>query len=173
MKNRFKSAATIVLIVALCATVFASCGSLARILTSGAKPKDFSAAGMTITLTEEFSESNVVSQTAVYQSQKVIVTVLKEEKSLFAQAGVSSDMSLRDYAQMVITANALDEEVYETDGLVCFDYDKEANGKELNYFASVYKGADAYWLVQFCAEEDDYDDMLDEFKKWAKSVKFE
>ena len=81
-------------------------------------------------------------------------------------------MTLNEYAKLVITANSLTATAAEEDGLVYFTYEKSNNGKDYKYYATVFKGTDAYWLIQFACEVDDFDKFLPDFQKWAKSVKF-
>ena len=101
-----------------------------------------------------------------------IVVMLKEEFTLFEEAGYE-DMTLSEYADLVIQANSLSAERKEEEGLTCFTYEKEQNGKNFEYYATVFKGPDAYWLIQFACETKNFDDFLPDFQKWAKSVTFE
>ena len=63
--------------------------------------KEFSKAGMSITLTSDFAETEVVTQTATYQSKDSVVMALKEEFTLFEELGISSDMTLGEYAELI------------------------------------------------------------------------
>lgn len=56
----------------------------------------------------------------------------------------------------------------EEDGLVYFTYEKSNNGKDYKYYATVFKGTDAYWLIQFACEVDDFDKFLPDFQKMGK-----
>ncbi len=152
-----------------CAVLVAGCCSCG--LTGKAKEKDFSKAGATITLTDAFTEQSLVTQTAYYVSLKSIVTTLKEDFSSF-QGTEYENMTLNQYANLVLTANSLTAAVAEEDGLLYFTYEKSTNGKEFKYYATVFKGPDAYWLIQFACEVNDFDDFLPDFQKWAKSVTF-
>jgi hypothetical protein len=135
-----------------------------------AKEKTFTKAGMSITLTQGFTEEEYVSYTAYYQSQKVIVTVMKEEFSLFESAGLYN-LSLNEYADMVVAANSFSTTVKEKDGLLCFEYQEHVGGKDTSNFAIVYKGSDAFWTVRFACETKNYNNLLDSFVKWGKTVK--
>ena len=75
--------------------------------------KTFTKAGLSITLTAGFTEKEMMSKTAYYESKSAIVTVLKEEFSLFESVNISTDISLREYAQLVITQNMLEAEPEE------------------------------------------------------------
>ena len=152
------------LLLCVCMAFF-SCGLLKG------TDKEFSAAGMTITLTSAFAEQDIVSQTAYYVSLSSIVTALKEDFTLYNAAGIG-DKTLTEYAQLVITANSLTAAVEEKDGLTYFTYEKTLNSKDYKYLACVFKATDAYWLIQFACEKDNYDKNEAQFKKWAKTVTF-
>jgi hypothetical protein len=131
--------------------------------------KDFSKAGMTITLTDEFYEKEMRSYTVCYDSTNIAVFALKEEFTLLQGL---ENYSLSDYCKLVINNNGKDCSVQEDNDLTYFVLDYTANGKNYKYFCPVFKGTDAFWLVQFSCVSDDYDEYLDDFIKWAKSIKF-
>lgn len=162
MKRRLIALACVMV---MAVSMLAGCG--------GAKAKEFSKAGMSITLTTAFTEKEMATQTAYYESQKAVVTCLKEEYSLLEDEGMSADdVTLEQYAEAVITLNGLDSEVQTEDGLTYIRYDKSLNGKDFSYYATCFKGTDAFWLIQFACESKNFDTMHDTFKTWAKSVKF-
>lgn len=137
-------------------------------------PKDFSKDGMTITLTDAFSENTMGGYTVCYDSRDVAVFVLKESFSLFAEAGITT---LEEYAELVHSANALRSpgEITLRDGLTTMEYSfhNDAEGKTYKYFSVMLKGPDAFWLVQFACVDAAYDSKLESFVEWAKSVRFD
>ena len=161
MKKRFTA---LVCVAAMAVCMLASCG---------ASSKDFSAAGMTITLTNAFTEKELASATSYYESTTSIVLTLKEEFSLFEQNGISTDISLKEYAELIAYNNGFDVEIIENDGLTYFTYENTANGKDFTYLATVHKCSDAFWLIQFACESKNYEKLSKDFMTWAKSVKFE
>ena len=150
-----------ILLIALSIICLVSCGLFAP------KEKSFEKSGLTITLTENFYEKDQVSYTATYDSSKVAVFTLKEEFSLSSSF---SNLSLDEYAKMVIKNNSLTVEAKTKDNLTYFDFEKEINGKNLTYYAFVYKGSDAFWLVQMACESDNVPDCEADIFKYAKSV---
>lgn len=136
-----------------------------------ADAKEFSSNGMTITLTEAFKESSYEGYTVCYDSSEVAVFVLKESFSL--QAGLS-ELSVKDYADLVYQANAAKspEAVVQADGLTYMEYTffNEAENVTYKYFSTMHKGTDAFWLVQFATEEGNYDSYKPYLIEWAKSV---
>lgn len=165
MKKRIIAlTAAMVMLVSL----FASCGN-----AGSAPAKEFSKAGMSISLTETFVEKEMASLTAYYESPKVIVTCLKEEFTQFEALGVSSDdITLDDYAELVIENNQMDLDATKEDGLTYFTYEKTVSGKDFSYMACVYKSSDAFWLIQFACEQKNFDSMKEQMKSWAQTVKF-
>ena len=167
MKKYFKS--TVAVSVLLIACLLCGCSFFSGL--GAAQEKEFTKAGMTITLTDDFVEQDIVSQTAVYSSAKHIVMALKEEYALFEEIG--DGLSLQEYAQLVCENNDLTADVEEKDGLVCFEYENQANGRDFTYFAVVQKGTDAYWLFQFSCDSSNYEDSKEQFINWAKTIRFE
>ena len=160
MKNTIRF---ISLILAVCAITlsFASC------LSTEPKEKDFSKAGLTITLTEEFTEQEIVTQTAYYLSQKAIVTTLKESDE------VLKDFNVKKYAEAICEIYKLDSTVTVQEGYAEFSYEKELSGKDYHYYARCYKNGNDFWLVQFACETKNIEEFKPKFDKWASSIKFD
>ena len=129
--------------------------------------KTFSKSGYQITLDDSFTEKEYVSMTGYYESTKMIVTVLKEEFTLFEGYDVET---LKEYAELVIEANGMSNITpSESNGTVFFEYEKNLNGKDYKYYATVHKSSDAFWLVQFGCEAKNYDDLKSDMEKYAAS----
>ena len=131
--------------------------------------KTFSKSGMSITLTESFYEKENVAYTAYYESPLILVFAIKEDLSYFE----GMNLTLSDYAQLVIYNNSLSCDVIEDNDLTYFIFEKEVNGKNYLYFAPVYKSSDAYWLIQFACESANYEELKDTIIKYAQSVTFD
>ena len=129
--------------------------------------KVFEKAGLSMTLNEDFTEKDHVSYTAVYVSTKIEVCTLKED---FESLNLSKDTDTNEYAKLVIQANKLTCEPTTKDGLTYFQFEKEVKGKNFTYYGFVYKGSDAFWLVQFGCESDKTEKYEDDIFKYAKSV---
>ena len=159
-----RSLSIIALIIAIC-TVFS-----AFVGCSLFEPaeKTFSKAGMSITLNDDFAENDIITQTAYYVSQDVIVTTLKEDGTEIA------DYTVGDYAELVCEVNNLsDTEITEKNGYAEFTYQKEASGKEFSYYARCFKNGTDFWLVQFICETKNLEKFTANFEKWAATVTFE
>lgn len=143
-----------------------SSGALSRLFVSD---KEYSKAGITITLTDDFYEKEVVSQTAAYFSDKYFVMCLKEEINVLEQYGIYV-ASLKEYADIVIDNNLLDVSVQGTDSRPYFVYENQSNGKDFTYLAVLFKGSDAFWMVTFGCETKNYASAEEIFFKWADTV---
>ncbi len=135
--------------------------------------KTFSSGGMSITLTEEFRETEYENFTVAYESKGVAVFALKEPFSLYDGL---ENYTTRQYMDVVIEANALDPtEIKTAEGVDCFEY-SAANmdtGEVYTYFAYVYKSNDAFWLIQFAVRGNNGNLYAQDIARWAQSVEFE
>ena len=140
----------------------------------GVSPKEFSCEGMTITLTDDFSEKSYEGYTTCYSSDDVAVFILKESFSL--APGVS-ELTLDQYAQAVYEANSSKspDPIKKESGLTIMEHSffNEEEEKTYGYCSVMFKGEDAFWLIQFACYEDDYDEKKPQFIDWAKSVTFD
>lgn len=94
--------------------------------------KTFKDKVMSITLTDEFTEKDLVSATVYFESMDAIVTGLKEEFSTLEAAGLTKDSTVEDYAKAVTTNNQKDSEIKTEDGLTYFTYTSDVNGKHIS-----------------------------------------
>lgn len=157
-----KILSSLAFIVLLCTLLVTFVGCFAP------EDKVFSKAGMSITLTDDFTEQELVTQTAYYVSQKVVVTVLKEDGTTIP------DYTVEDYAELVCVVNGLTEaEVIAKDGYAEFTYEKELSGKDYYYYARCFKNGTDFWMFQFACETKNAEDYTTSFDKWASSITFE
>lgn len=148
--------------------------ALTLLLTACAvEDKSFTKDGMTITLNSRYSELQQEGYTVAYGATDSVVLVLKETYDSLSAASLDKNSTLTEYANVVIKNNSLTNVSVETkDGLTCFQYDSEVDGKTYSYLAAVYKSTDAFWMIQFSAEKDNYDEKESDFITFAKSVSF-
>lgn len=135
------------------------------------RPKTFSKQGMSITLTSEFKEETMKGFTVCYDSSKVAVFALKESFSLLDGF---ENYTLEQYGDLVMKNNSLTSvDLKTTDGLSYFEYDYKntAENEDYKYYAFIYKGNDAFWLIQFATYKKNANKYFDDIVDWAKSVK--
>ncbi len=136
-------------------------------------PKDFSAGGMTITLTDEYEEKTPASLTAYYQTDRSIVSVLREDYSIFRAQDIDPEtFTVGDYAELIKSRNELDMRQASENGVPTLTYDTESRGKSFTYYTTLYKTSDAFWLIQFASNTEDFEAMKPEFQTFMQSVRF-
>lgn len=157
----------LLLIVAFILGIFIGLGR-----TRIVEEKDFSVEGMTITLNEEFSRTNYEGFTQCFESKAVAVFTLKEAFSLMPGL---EDYTLQDYADLVISANGMSSaELKEEQGILYFAYVTQGgDGEDYYYVATLHKGSDAFWLIQFATPASNQEKLHDRFIDWAATVEFE
>ena len=134
--------------------------------------KDFTAKGITITLTDEFEKVKDKRFEVSYATEDVSVFVLKEK---FSSAEGFSDYTLDQYAEKMIESNSLTTaELGFKDDLTYFTYNAEntETNKNIVYYSYVYKSHDAFWAVQFAVEDANVEKYEKKIFEWAKTVKF-
>lgn len=163
MKKKLGLLVASVSLALACIFTFAGCSFFQ------AKEKTFEKAGMSITLTTDFVEKDIVSQTVYYESRKAIVTALKEEFTSFPGA---ADYTIERYTDLTISGNNLDSQAYSREGqaYMYFSYQRSVSGKTYYYLATTHKMSDAFWLIQFACMADDKDKYIEQFLKWADTV---
>ena len=128
------------------------------------KDKTFTLNGFSITLTDEFVEQDIITQSAMYVSEDVLVTTLREYDSSI------KNYTVRKYAELVCTVNKLKSTVRVVGDYAEFEYEKDSGGKDIHFYARCYKGAKFFWLVQFGCEVDEVDEHMPNIKKWADTI---
>lgn len=140
--------------------------------SSGPAEKDFTVAGLTITLNEEFTETASERFDGCFFSVDTIVTVRRETDAMLADAGYTGTMTAQHYAEIAAGGNELDTEIRERDGLVCFDYDVPADGVSYHCLAVVLRSDDSFWLIHFMCAGELYPLNEAAYLEYAASVTF-
>lgn len=171
-KNTKKGIVTKVLVFLIAFVLCIALGFATAFLLE-AEPQSFESNGMSITLTDEFYESEVDGYTFCYESYDTVVLGLREG---FDLAEGFENCTLDEYADLIIENNGIDQsvEVQHRDGVTYFEYVWTNPDSDVNYvyYTAVYKSTDAFWQIQFIADEENYDGLLPEFEKYAKSIQF-
>ncbi|MBR2043059.1 MAG: hypothetical protein IJ946_01830 [Clostridia bacterium] len=142
---------------------------------AGCKVKDavFTCQELSITLTEEFKETQIEGYTTCFDSADVAVFVLKEEFSLMVGF---EDYTLDQYADLVLQANKhRNPETVKIDGLgncIKYTFYNEELKQDYTYLAMLYKADTAFWMVQFTCKTEEYPQREAFFIERAKTVTF-
>lgn len=128
----------------------------------------FTAEEFSITLPETFYESSADGYTALYDSDKAAVFVIRES---FESLGVTDDFTVEDYADAVIAANPGYDyaDVSVDSGYAITQF----NNSGLDFCCAMYKAEEAFWFIQFACYEEDYDVMVDYFSEWLWTATFD
>lgn len=137
------------------------------------KEKTFTDEGLSITLTNRFYEKDHIAFTSYYESDKMMVVVIKEDFSLLSSVNITKNSTVEEYLDLIIVVNNHNTSVKEEDDIFYFDYEKTENGKEFKYVVTAVKGNQAFYLVQFCVIEDTYDELKQDIFKYASSLEAE
>lgn len=152
-----------------------SFGIFISLMSSGkgsSKPKTFAGEEMTITLTDEFRETEYEGFYACYDSSKVAVFAIKDDFSLLEGL---EDYTLMEYASLVAQGSGKDaSDLKKLDDLVYFDYEYENTEyhEEYEYYVFLYKEKDAFWIIQFAVNDEYEDEYARKIFEWAGSVEF-
>lgn len=121
-----------------------------------------------ITLTEDYGLVPHISYFVSYETaDKKAVLVSKNSKEIVEDVANKTNLSLMEYANLVIETNQKGENLAEQDGLVYYTYTDTVG---YTYFATVHESNEAFWLVQFVCESTKYNDMKEQFLTFAQSV---
>jgi len=174
LDNRKKNAGKGKWVIIISVLVGLVVGTIVGVMSAlpGNDPKEFSAEGMRITLTEAFSQVDMEGYAVCYGSRDVAVLSLKESFSLVEGF---EKYTLEEYAELVL-ANTADDSITlkKADGLLYMDYyfANPQNNRTYYYLAVPYKTSDAFWLITFSTEQENVQQYYDQFFQWARSVTF-
>ena len=142
------------------------------------KPMEITRNGMTITVTSDFyvspKEEKEYGYTVVLNSKAMGILALKEDKSLYENAGIKN---LSQYAEAIRNANSARNPgiIKAEDGFqYTFEYTfyNTAEKVEYSYLTVMYEAESAYWFVQFASKTAKYEELKPTMLKYAKTVTF-
>lgn len=136
------------------------------------RQKEFSAEGLSLTLTNRFERVNVPGFTLSFLSKNAAVHALREE---FSRSPLVAALSLEEYAALIAQSNdQIRSAPIRDGGLYYYEYeyrDKE-QGRDIAYLVAIYKAKDAFWVVNFAADRASYPELREAMLDWARSVRF-
>ena len=167
-KKGNRSGIVVIVVAVLLGLVLGLMGPISSRMANN-EPKTFTADGLTITLTAAFEPQEYEGFTQCYEGSGTAVMALKEEFSLISGFG---DYSLEEYGLLVIESNGLEDTALKlNENVTYFTYTTDlGDGDVYFYMAAVYKGSDAFWLIQFAAPAAQQEKYESQFLEWASSV---
>lgn len=130
-----------------------------------------SQSGMSLYMSDGYTEGVLEGVACYFAAQDSALSCTTESFEVFESAGLSSDMSLEEYAQLVIDANGLTGDVLTDEyGNVYIIYSQNIDGSDITYYAFFGRGSDAYWTCNFMCETSQTASHEANFKLWASSI---
>ena len=123
-----------------------------------------------ITLPETFVETSADGYTGCYSDGETAVFLMREDFS--AEEGFA-ELSLEDYGARILANNRLDNVTLESrDGMTAFAQviADEATGAEYYYYCGLFKGQDAFWMVQITTLSDGASENIPQYRQWLAGV---
>lgn len=171
-KRGLRKGLVILIIAGIIGAVLGFSISFGLLLSAVPEEKTFSSSGMSITLTDEFIETNIENYTVAYDSRDIAVFALKEDFSSFDGF---ENYTVEQYGELVIKNNGLDMSQLKTDGDLTFfkyDFSNPETNDTYQYFSYLYKADDSFWLIQFATLDENAEKYAPQIYEWAKSVEF-
>ncbi len=134
-------------------------------LASKPSPQTFSKGDFSISLTKDFEESYAQDYYAYYESDEVVTFVMQEGKQFLG------NLSLQEYARLLMNVNGYKVELKEKDHMVWFSYTQTIDQMQFYYMVFCYEGDDAFWTVNFATPIGSRNKMEKKIINWAESVR--
>jgi len=157
--------------------VFSALGTIAVIIgviiaIMPEKEKEFSAGGITITLTTAFKEEPIPGYVLSCSSAQAAVSAYKETFNSIEKAGDSSDITLEEYAKFLMEMAEIRSTVRELEGFTTFEFTEIDNGDSFTYLVVVLKSHDAFWFIEYLCETSNISRLRPQFLEWSKTIRF-
>lgn len=153
----------------LCILLLCSVCACKGILESDISKREYGQ--FSIEIPDAFKEVEVEGHAAYFVKDNVYVWAIKDD---FINLDGSSEWTLEQYANRIYEVNDLrfPTPVTVTEGLYNIEYTvfNEMKNMSFTYFTVMYKGSDAFWMVQFACEDTKYAEYKPHFISWAKTV---
>ncbi|MBQ6852144.1 MAG: hypothetical protein IJO04_03855 [Oscillospiraceae bacterium] len=129
------------------------------------EPKTFSKEDFSITLTDDFAQTQQEGFFAFYESKSAAVFALREDAEIFG------NITLDEYGDLVLKANnRADAKMNKGDGFLWFEYTATADGQEYYYMAVCCQSENAFWVVNFATPASNREKYATIFMQWAESI---
>lgn len=115
-----------------------------------------------------------LSGAVVFSNNDFMMSALIETNETFTSLGVDpASFTIEDYADLVKSANTGVDIDFKKDaaGNYASPYENLSNGVKYFYYATIRKGTDGFWLINFACNVDEQDTYLPLFEQWSQSIK--
>lgn len=145
---------------------------LSCFLLTGCKgnPKNFTSGDITITLTENFSESKMNGFDAYIVSDDLTFSAKEETVSNLEMAGYEIS-DLKGYATEIITLNGKSaKDLKQRDNYYYFVNDSTVKGASYTYVHCMFQAKSSYWICEFVCKSKDYKHLKSDILDWADTI---
>lgn len=134
------------------------------------EPKDFATEDFAITLTSDFISVDREEYYATYSDGDVVVFVTSYMKSDF-----TSQLDFDGFAETMVEVCDCDISSLKSEGgQTYFYYDaRSERGVWFRYYCYLYEDSECFWLVQFVIDTEQEQDLREDVRLYAASVKFD
>lgn len=127
--------------------------------------------GVSLSMAEGFTESSVEGILGCYEGGESNVRFSEELFENLEYLGYDPEMSLEEYARLILDAYQLEGEPMTDDyGNVYIAYTQDVQGHEIAYYAYFTRGEAAFWTTTFMCFAEIAPDMADDFALWASTI---
>jgi hypothetical protein len=111
--------------------------------------------GLTLSLPKDFEDLSGAAYaqglTLLYGNESMALLGIREEKAPLADR----NLTLEDYALLVLELNGIDAPVEQADGYYCFTYQAQAEQVQCTYLSVVLEDSENFWTLQaYCPSAD-------------------
>lgn len=136
----------------------------------GANPKNFTCRELTITLSDDFVETDMTGFDAYYKSEQVLFSAVEETEEELQYAGYEI-ANLNGYCQELLHQNNVSEdELIKRGDYYYFTHNAIKSGAKYTYVHCILEGHNSYWNCEFVCKAKDYDNLKKQIFKWADSI---
>lgn len=137
-----------------------------------ATPMEFSGSGITITLTDDFLEEDVIQAPFYLESRDHMFMGMRESKASLVSYYINS---LSDYIDAVLEAGGLPsiDKFTQDDGDVEYMYayySKTVGEVDYGYMLIVMESEDYFYTMNFGCLNDKLDDNKDQYFQWLETI---
>lgn len=109
---------------------------------------------------------------AYFYNDDISFAAIKDPFTVLQSRGWDNptEKTLEDYGKRISGFNDLQEFTKDKYNNLHVTYVWEYGGINYYYYTTIRKTSDAFWLINFCATEDQKDDYAKWFVKWANTI---
>lgn len=127
--------------------------------------------GISLSMAEGFEVTQIEGILACYQGAEANVRFAEELFVSLEALGISADMSLEDYARLILDAYALEgEPLTDSRSNVYIVYNQVIQDQDVAYYAYFSRNDVAFWTTTFMCFAQAAPELEDDFSLWASTI---